>query len=368
MARIARSVIGALCLKHPDHSVVVRHDMNRTITHTLPGERWDGGFVRGVGTERSHTEGTESKDGTFRMQARHPALVLVNRATRIACVLAIVSTFAVVVAAVVAVAGPDARAATDASASTDPTGAHVQLSHRGVWVEVRAPADGSGSGSGSAPTTGCVRRWVPTKYPHRLSPGRVVPDIHLTPMPPRPGPEYTAYHVYCGTTYLDSVWLAPSAFAPGAGALDVRAIAEQLARDLPYPPAAVHVSPDGRGLTGLESWFWVSGYSGPVDDVVSQFGLQVEVEAVPTAVQWDFGDGTPATSGSLGVAAPARSDVVHTYQRRSRGAPMSVRATVRLDVHYRVDGAGWQALDPVLRTATRAYPVVESRAALVVPR
>jgi hypothetical protein len=295
------------------------------------------------------------------MQARHPALVLVRRSTRVACALAILATSAVALA-------PDADAATDASASTDPTGAHVQLSRRGVWVEVRAPADGSGHGSGSSATTGCLRRWVPTKYPHHLNPGKVDPDIHTTPMPPRPGPEYAAYYVYCGTTYVDSVWLAPGAFAPAAGAIDVRAIAEQVARDLPYPPASVHVSPDGRGLTGLESWFWVSGYSGPVDDVVSQFGLRVEVEAVPTAVQWDFGDGSPVTSGSLGVAAPARSDVVHTYERRSRGAPMSVRATVRLDVRYRVDGADWQALDPVFRTATRAYPVVESRAALVVPR
>lgn len=260
-----------------------------------------------------------------------------------------------------------AHAATSATASTDPTGAHVQLSRRGVWVEVRAPADGS-AGSGGAGTTGCVRRWVPTKFPYHLNPGKVDPDIHTTPMPPQPGPEYVAYYVYCGTTYLDSVWLAPSAFAPQAGAVDVRAIAEQVARDLPYPAASIHASPDGRGLTGLESWFWVSGYAGPIDDVVDQFGLQVEVVATPTAVQWDFGDGSPAQSGTLGVAAPARSDVVHTYERRSRGGATSVRATVRLDVRYRVDGGAWQALDPVFRTAARGYPVAESRAALVTPR
>ena len=46
-------------------------------------------------------------------------------------------------------------------------------------------------------------------------------------------------------------------------------------------------------------------------------------------------------------------------------APQAVRAVVRLDVRYRVDGGPWEVLDPVFRTAARAYPVAESRAALV---
>jgi hypothetical protein len=260
-----------------------------------------------------------------------------------------------------------ASAATDATASTDPTGAHVRLARHGAWVEIRAPRAAEGGG-GSTPSTECLRRWVPTEFPHYLRPGRVDPDIHLTPMPARPGDEYGAYHVYCGATYLDSVWLAPTAFAAAAPVIDVRAIAEQLVRDLPYPEATVSVSPDGRGLTGLESWFWVTGYAGPLRDAVDGFGMRVEVEAVPAAVRWDFGDGTPAQAGTLGIAAPARSDVVHTYEQRSNGGPMNVGASVRLDVRYRVNAEPWQSLDPVLRSATRAYPVAESRAALVAPR
>jgi hypothetical protein len=161
------------------------------------------------------------------------------------------------------------------------------------------------------------------------------------------------------------VWLQPSAFA-AAPVVDTRAIAQELVRDLPYPAVTIGVSPNGRGLTGLESWFWVSGYSGPVQDAVDSFGFHVEVEARPAAVRWSFGDGT-SQPGTLGQAAPARSDVVHTYQRRSRGGPMGVQASVRLDVRFRVNGGPWEALDPVLRSATRAYPVAESRAALVAP-
>jgi hypothetical protein len=339
-----------------------RHDMNRTFLCTLPDERWGGGLVRGDRDREVSPGRYRSKDGTSQPQARHSALgfVRVIIAVQVLRAVALVSALTIVLPTV-------ASAATNATASTDPTGAHVHLARRGVWVEVRAPADASGGG-GSGVATGCLRRWVPTKYPHHLQPGKVDPDIHPTPMPPSPGPEYVAYHVYCGATYLDSVWLAPSAFAPAAGALDVCAIAQEIARDLPYPPTAVHVSPDGRGLTGLQSWFWVSGYAGPVHDIVNELGMQVEVEAAPAAVRWDFGDGSPVQPGSLGVAAPSRSDVVHTYERRSTGRPMGIRASVRLDVRYRVDGAPWEALDPVFRTAVRAYPVVESRAALVPAR
>ncbi len=150
------------------------------------------------------------------------------------------------------------------------------------------------------------------------------------------------------------MWLLPTAFAPAAAAVDVRAIAEQLVRDLPYPAAEIHISPDGRGLTGLESWFWVTGYTGVIRDAVDELGIRVEVEALPATVAGSFGDDTPTQPGSLGRAAPARSDVAHTYERRSTVAPLAVRATVRLDVRFRVDAEPWQALDPVFRTAARA--------------
>jgi hypothetical protein len=184
-------------------------------------------------------------------------------------------------------------------------------------------------------------------------------------MPPRPGPGYVAYHVYCGATYVTSVWLPPDAFGAAAPVVDPRAVAEELVRDLPYPAATIGISPDARGLTGLESWFWVVGYSSTLRDAVDGFGLRVEVEATPASVRWDFGDGTTAVTGTLGRAAPARSDVVHTYDERRRRTAPGVRATVRLDTRYRVDGGPWEALDPVFRTATRGYPVAESRAALV---
>ena len=81
-------------------------------------------------------------------------------------------------------------------------------------------------------------------------------------------------------------------------------------------------------------------------------------------MSWDFGDGTTARGLGLGNAPPHRSTVAHTFEVRARPA-FTVRALVMLSVRWRLNGGPWQPLDPVIRTATRVYPVVESRAALV---
>jgi hypothetical protein len=169
--------------------------------------------------------------------------------------------------------------------------------------------------------------------------------------------------VWCDNRFVASVWLRPEQVG-----VDPRAIAEQLVRDLPYPAATVGASPAGRGLTGLDSWFWVEGYTGaPIVDTVAQFGMTVTVEATPTTVSWDFGDGTTARGAGLGVPPPGRSTVVHTFETRSRPT-YPVRALIELSVRWRLGAGPWQPLAPVVRTALRAYPVVASRAALVPDR
>ncbi len=265
----------------------------------------------------------------------------------------ILTTTVLVAALVGPLIGPVAGAAVDETAAvdTDPTGAHVELRRRGTWVETRSSSGGA--------TQDCLRSWVlaPGAFFLRRTP---VGDFRPVPMPPAPGPEYRPYHVYCDGTYLTSVWIAPTQFG-----VDPRALAEEAVRDLPYPAASVGASPSGRGLTGLETWFWVAGYTGaPIADTVRELGMTVDVEAMPASVSWDFGDDSLAAADGLGSPPPARSEITHTYERRARPA-YRVRALVRLAVRWRLDGGDWQDLAPVTRTAFLDYPVVESRAALV---
>jgi hypothetical protein len=269
----------------------------------------------------------------------------------------VVITLAAPVTAVVLTSGHGAGAepADTAAVDTDPTGAHVELHHRDTWVEVRRRG-------GGAAETGCRRRWI-------LSPGavalRITPtgDYRQVPMDPSPDPDARTYHVWCDDRYVTSVWLRPQQFG-----VDPQLIAEQLVRDLPYPAAVVGASPDGRGLTGLESWFWVEGYTGaPIVDTVTDFGMTVTVEAAPAVVSWDFGDDTTADGLGFGTPPPARSSVRHVFEVRSRPT-YRVRVLVELAVRWRLGAGPWQALSPVVRTALLDYAVVSSRAALVPDR
>jgi len=273
------------------------------------------------------------------MQLPRPALVLVAMATSPLTLLAL---------------GTTSSAATTADVSTDPTGAHVELRRHDTWVERRA--------SGGGQTTGCRRRWIPSGA--FLLRKTFAGDYRSIPMTdPGPGTDYSPYQVWCNAEYIDTVWIRPQQFG-----VDPRDIAERLVRDLPYPATAVAAVPATRGLTGLESWFWVTGYTGaPILDTVSRFGLRVDVEATPDSVSWDFGDGATANGLGLGTPPPAAATVTHTYETRARPT-FRVRSLVRLAVRWRVNGGAWQTLNPLIRTATLSYPVVESRAALVPDR
>lgn len=82
-------------------------------------------------------------------------------------------------------------------------------------------------------------------------------------------------------------------------------------------PPTINANPPGPGLVGLDSWFWLAPAPAPMTVVESLHGVDYTVTATPTAVDWDFGDGSStslAGAAAFGARFPAPSTVTHVYQ------------------------------------------------------
>ncbi|MGH2768080.1 MAG: hypothetical protein ACRDIF_03875 [Actinomycetota bacterium] len=144
-------------------------------------------------------------------------------------------------------------------------------------------------------------------------------------------------------------------------------ITEQVRELIAMPGVTIGISPRSVGVTGLESWFWVEGYSGQtISEARRVFGRLVEVEAAPSAYVWDFGDGSSSVvTASLGLPYPRRSEVTHTYWSTNHDPGYTVSVRFILDVRWRVEGGAWLEAAPVERTASTKYLVDEVRSVLV---
>jgi hypothetical protein len=152
------------------------------------------------------------------------------------------------------------------------------------------------------------------------------------------------------------------------------------AAEIHVPPIGIGLNPPQEGITGLVSYFWVTGYDGsPISTAVNEGGYEIDLRATPTSYTWNFGDGSVLTTASPGLAYPQVSPVGHTYAVRSAVSPdavngrYDVRVTVNFDTVFRVVGPGvatpWtditaEHLQPLSATGQQAYKVVEVVSAL----
>jgi hypothetical protein len=178
----------------------------------------------------------------------------------------------------------------------------------------------------------------------------------------------------------------PEAGQPAQPPINPSVIAAGLASQMTLQAGGIVASPPARtaGLTGASSWFWLEPAPGGQSLSSSLRGEHVKVDAAPSAVRWDFGDGSSISAGP-GVpyrpeAAPSGS-VRHVYQTRclpgDRGhdpyvasscgtSGYHVQAIVEWGVSYRASGpvaAGGSLPSRATETST-AYPVSEVRAFL----
>jgi hypothetical protein len=138
------------------------------------------------------------------------------------------------------------------------------------------------------------------------------------------------------------------------------ALANEASSRQPWPALTLGINPRA-GLTGLPSWFWLSGSAAMPDAVASSGPLSVRVRARLAGVSWEFGDGLGFDSVGLGQSYPAQSDVQHLYQtdtfRLSNG--YRVVAILRFLVTYSVNGGSWNTLGVKTRPFSQQYLVYQ---------
>ncbi|MEO3745173.1 hypothetical protein [Plantactinospora sp. B5E13] len=124
------------------------------------------------------------------------------------------------------------------------------------------------------------------------------------PQSPQTPPGQTSYLKSCGsggavnaeTVFLDD---PPPGFDPPDP--------EELARDLLgrvlRTPPQIRTAPDeAPGLVGVPVWLYDAGSWAPVEDSAGEGGVTVWIEATPTRIVWEMGDGERKTCRSAGVA------------------------------------------------------------------
>ena len=138
------------------------------------------------------------------------------------------------------------------------------------------------------------------------------------------------------------------------------ALADQASSRQPWPALTLGINPSA-GLTGLPSWFWLSGSAAMPDAFASSGPLSVRVRARLAGVSWEFGDGLGYDSQDLGQAYPSQSDVQHLYQtdtyRLTSG--YSVVAILRYLVTYSVNSGPWMTLGVKTRPFSERYLVYQ---------
>ncbi len=143
---------------------------------------------------------------------------------------------------------------------------------------------------------------------------------------------------------------------PGTPAPSPLELAQQASAEQPWPVLQLGINPS-TGLTGLPSWFWLSGNPQMPDATASAGSLTVLVHATLVDVIWRFGDGGGLSSGTnIGRPFPAAGGIQHVYETDTYGRPggYTLSAMLRYEVTYSVNGG------PLNSLGVKATPFVTS--------
>ncbi len=133
-----------------------------------------------------------------------------------------------------------------------------------------------------------------------------------------------------------------------------RILADRAIRLAPRPE--LEVSPDGKGLTGLRSYFWLGNDMDPVTATAQAGPVTVSAQARPVQYVWTFGDGAQSVTGTPGRRWTERrpGSVGHVYETRGL---YHLVVEVIWEARWRIGAGAWEPLGYFTNDDSRPYRV-----------
>ncbi len=201
--------------------------------------------------------------------------------------------------------------------------------------------DTAGGGSGGGGSTGGATEWP---WTCEFYSGVTLEDLGVTTTSPRPG---SYYHLLCSVNpshigivepINDPVYqYNPAMPIPGQPNVITSIQVREQAQDLAVPTAlAPALSPDGRQITGVETWFWPEGSTDTVARSATAGGLTVTVEAryVETTFTLGAPNAATLTCDTFVVWTPGATDSPCTHEFFEETANQTVAAASRWDFYW----------------------------------
>ena len=132
------------------------------------------------------------------------------------------------------------------------------------------------------------------------------------------------------------------------------------------PDPRLQVAPGRVGLTGLESYFWLSDLPAPIRATAVAGPVTVTAEARPTQFVWDFDDGSDRVTYDPGRRWTHRREgsIGHLYETSGR---YELNVDVVWEARWQMGGGTWRHLGYFTTSDSRPYPVREVIAMLIRP-
>ena len=133
------------------------------------------------------------------------------------------------------------------------------------------------------------------------------------------------------------------------------------------PRPELRLAPRRRGLTGLDTYFWLARRPRPIQARARAGAVLVTAEARPVQYAWDFGDGHEKVTRKPGRRWTRKrpGNITHLYEGKGRFA---LTVEVIWEARWRTTFGGWRPLGYFSTQDARNYRVREMVPVLEKPR